>query len=299
MSDHPFRSPEQKENAKHGEQMFPLQKYVTTLHDGYPTVTAHWHEEAEFTLITKGSGIYQVQLETYEVSAGDLLFLPPAVLHSITACPGTTLESETYVFHMNFPGMGIADICSVRYLTPLANQKLIPPVLFGPEHMLHPALSRLFHEINLTYAEAKVGYELMLKADFLKLIALLLPCCKEGSSRPHLQTEHTAKLKAVLEYIELHYMEDLSIPELSKLCYFSEYHFMRFFKKYVGMSCLEYIKNFRLEKAAEQFEQGETSTLEVSLSVGFHNLSYFHREFKKKYGMTPKKFQNSLSLKPS
>lgn len=295
MSVSSLRSLEQKENTKHGEQMFPLQKYVTTLHDGYPTVTAHWHEEAEFTRITKGCGIYQVQLETYEVKAGDLLFLPPAVLHSITACTGTILESETYVFHMNFLGMGIADICSVRYLTPLAAQKLIPPVLFGSEHRLHAALSHLFYEINLAYDTAETGYELVLRADFLRLMALLLPCCKEASSRPPIQTEHTTKLKAVLEYIELHYMEDLSVSELAKLCYFSEYHFMRFFKKYVGMSCVEYIKNFRLEKAAEQFEQGETSTLEVSLSAGFHNLSYFHREFKKKYGMTPKKFRNSLS----
>lgn len=39
-----------------------------------------------------------------------------------------------------------------------------------------------------------------------------------------------------------------------------------------------------------QFENGETNTLEVALSCGFSNLSYFHREFKKKYGMTPKRF---------
>lgn len=39
-------APEQKEKAKHGEQMFPLQQYITELSDSYPAVTAHWHEEA-------------------------------------------------------------------------------------------------------------------------------------------------------------------------------------------------------------------------------------------------------------
>lgn len=58
----------------------------------------------------------------------------------------------------------------------------------------------------------------------------------------------------------------------------------------MGMSCVQYIKNVRLERAADQFENGETNTLEVALSCGFSNLSYFHREFKKKYGMTPKRF---------
>ena len=47
---------------------------------------------------------------------------------------------------------------------------------------------------------------------------------------------------------------------------------------------------------SKQFEQGESSTLSVSLSVGFHNLSYFHREFRKKYGMTPKKFMENVPI---
>ena len=65
---------------------------------------------------------------------------------------------------------------------------------------------------------------------------------------------------------------------------------MRFFKKYIGVSCLEYIKNLRLEKAASRLAQGGQSVLDVSMSCGVSNLSYFYREFKKKYGMTPKQF---------
>lgn len=46
-------SPAQKEKAQHGEKMFPLKRYITKLSDLYPAVTAHWHEEAELTLITE------------------------------------------------------------------------------------------------------------------------------------------------------------------------------------------------------------------------------------------------------
>ena len=41
---------------------------------------------------------------------------------------------------------------------------------------------------------------------------------------------------------------------------------MRFFKKYMGMSCLEYVKDFRLEKAAELLSQEGTSVLDASES---------------------------------
>lgn len=288
--------PEQKENAKHGEQLFPLKKYLTTLYDSHSTVTAHWHEEAEFTLVTEGHGTYQVQLESYPVKAGDLLFIAPAMLHAITASPGEHLYTETYVFHMHFLGIHTTDICSVRYLTPIVSQKLLPPVLFDLQHPIHPQLHELFLNLNTIYSSKENGYELLLKSDFLKLIALLLPYSTEASTQSALHSEHTAKLKVVLEYIAGHYTEDLSIAQLSELCYFSEYYFMRFFKKYMGMSCFDYIKNLRLEKAAELLEQGFLSTMEVSLSVGFHNLSYFYREFKKKYGMTPKNFIIHKSL---
>ena len=60
------------------------------------------------------------------------------------------------------------------------------------------------------------------------------------------------------------------------------------------MSCIEYINNVRLEQAALQLESNTDTTLDVSLAVGFRNLSYFHRAFKKKYGMTPLTFINKL-----
>ena len=82
---------DQHENARHGEEIFPLQKYVTSLWKEYPYVTAHWHEEAEFTRIEKGSCTYQIHLETYEVEEGDLIFIPVSYTHLglvVLACYG-------------------------------------------------------------------------------------------------------------------------------------------------------------------------------------------------------------------
>ena len=53
---------EQKEDARHGDATFPIQKYITSLKPDYPVITTHWHEEAEFTLITEGDASYQIDL---------------------------------------------------------------------------------------------------------------------------------------------------------------------------------------------------------------------------------------------
>ena len=66
---------EQKEDAKHGDSFFPIQKYITSLTPEYPVLTTHWHEEAEFTLITEGQGTYYIELMEYGVEPEDLVFV--------------------------------------------------------------------------------------------------------------------------------------------------------------------------------------------------------------------------------
>ena len=155
---------DQKEKAKHGEQLFPLQRYITNLSSTYPAVTAHWHKEAEFTMITDGNCTYQIQLCPYPVNAGDLIFVPPLVLHSIHSNTDPAMTSETFVFHMNYLGMGNADICAVKYLTPLAMQKIIPPYIIKKEHPVYADALSIFHKISQLYHAKPIGYELRIKS---------------------------------------------------------------------------------------------------------------------------------------
>jgi len=281
---------EQKEDARHGESFFPIQKYITSFSPEYPVLTTHWHEEAEFTLISEGKGIYHIDLTEYETEPEDLIFVPPLALHSASSPEGCGLVSETYVFHMNFLGGNSTDICSTRYLQPLAHHEMILPGVIKPEHPAYLSLRKIFGQISNLYDGGIPGYELALKALFLQMIFLLLQFKEHAPSSDSSNAVYSEKLKTVLDYLELHYMETVTVSDLAGLCYFSEYHFMRFFKKHMNMTCVEYLNNLRLEKAVELLEDENASILEVSLSVGFHNLSYFHRAFKKKYHMTPGEF---------
>ena len=268
-------SPEQKESAKHGETLFPMQKYITKLDLVHPVVTTHWHEEAELTLITEGEGLYQIDLVDYEVKKGDILFVLPLLLHSVSLAQPQNEEmvSETYVFHMNFLGGNSTDICSTRYFVPIMNHELILPCLITPKHPAYVLIRKIFYQIASLYHEEVLGYELALKGLFLQVIFLLLQySTKQVKNMLPEEGTPSDKLKNVLDYIEIHYAKTIS----------------------VNMTCVEYVNNVRLEKAVELFEQGNTSILEVSLSVGFHNLSYFHRAFKNKYGMTPRSFIKEL-----
>ena len=281
--------PQQKENARHGEAGFPIQRYRTTLHATYQDVPLHWHEEAELTLIVRGASTYTVQLESQQVREGDILFVPPQVLHAVTT-GGGEMESDTFVFHMNLLGAATADVCTLRYLAPLSAQKLIPPTVFHRDHPHYDQLLRIIRDMNRAWENRETGWELLIKANLLTALALLMPHCAMDSEELALRTEHAEKIKTALEFMEKNYGEEIAIADVAAACYFSQYHFMRFFKKYMGMSCGEYLKNLRLEKAAQAFTRGNTVILDVAMDAGFRNLSYFYREFQKKYGYTPKQF---------
>lgn len=303
---------EQKEDAHHGKALFPLQKYITQLDKEHPVVTTHWHDEAEFTLVKEGSAEYQIDLEDYAITAGDLVFIQPRILHTIALNSTEQIQqkyfqmeqyqqkpfqpehfqSETYVFHLNYLGVNATDICATRYLLPLMNEEYTLPCHISPDHPAYASLNAIFSQINGLYEETPPGYELAIKSCLLQAIFLLLPYGVSGKNQD--TDSASEKLKTVLDYIHLHYADALSIKELAAQCYFSEYYFMRFFKKHMHMTVIEYLNNLRMEKAVELFEQGYTSIIEVSMSVGFHSLSYFHKVFREKFSMTPKQFLQQL-----
>ena len=116
----------------------------------------------------------------------------------------------------------------------------------------------------------------------------------QTSSSGNSESKHTDRLKNILMYIQEHYAEKITLADIAATANICQSECCRFFKKHMNMTCVEYINNLRLEKAVELFEQGNTEILNVSLSVGFHNLSYFYRAFKKKYRMTPLSFIKKL-----
>ena len=94
----------------------------------------------------------------------------------------------------------------------------------------------------------------------------------------------------LMEYIDLHYMEELHLGDCAAALSTSESNVARLFKHYLNTSFTTYYNSVRINKATELLHNGY-SVKEAADMVGYSNLNYFYRIFKKQTGMTPKEHQ--------
>ncbi len=97
----------------------------------------------------------------------------------------------------------------------------------------------------------------------------------------------------LLEYIDMHYAEDIRLSDCANAISMSESNVARFFKKYLHTNFKSYYNEIRMEKAKEWLEQGY-SIKEAADLAGYNNLNYFYRIFKKQYNMTPKEYVENM-----
>ena len=80
------------ENKIHTPDDFPYNTYLCSIPLDFQSVNLHWHDEVEIIVIKKGSGIVSVDLTTYSVSAGDIIFVLPGQLHAISQKDNEIME---------------------------------------------------------------------------------------------------------------------------------------------------------------------------------------------------------------
>lgn len=285
-----------KEPVFHGDVLFPYTFYHCMIPQTFQDLLAHWHEEAEIGIIRSGSCFYHIASAACEVMEGDLIFLSPNTIHSITEVPGASMISDTLVFHMNLLGCSSGDNCAVKYLQPIQqNLYFLTPVI----HPGSPGYSELLKTMQsimgifITESVSRTsGLELFLKEQFFHLFYLLYTygyiIINEKENQMEISDE---KIKTVLTYMETHYKEPLRISTLAALCNFSEVHFMNLFKKTIGTSCIDYLNLYRLNKAAGLLTESNEAVINIALDCGFTNISYFNRQFRSKFHMTPLEYR--------
>lgn len=237
-------------------------------------VDVHWHEFYEIELILEGAGIYNVDGIDYEIEKGSLFFMSPSSFHHINFTENTKL--------INF--MFTLEACDMDFLCGIFDS--VPHILIN-----------LFDfDVDFIHTLAKDT----IKINSVKYQSAVLNCVL--GKIQNLCASYTTQLKdsrmqyAIL-YIQNHFKENITLKQAAEIANYSPNYFGNKFKEYTGVTFKEYIMELKFSFARKMLKKTNLTVSEICYNCGFSDFSNFMFYFKKRYGMTPKQYRDSLTHK--
>jgi AraC-like DNA-binding protein len=100
-------------------------------------------------------------------------------------------------------------------------------------------------------------------------------------------------IESVQNYAMTYYNRDIKLIHLAKLYFINPQYLCRLFRKETGLTFTDFINSYRLEKAKTLLKTTDEDVLGIAYQVGYNNVTYFNRLFKKSLGLSPSQFRNT------
>lgn len=250
-------------------------------------VQVHHHNFYEVFFLIDGDVQYWVEGSLYHLSPGDIMLINPMTLHR----PILNNDCKAYeriVLWINKDFLNVISPVEGELAHCFDDSKEDHSVFIQPDSLQYSLLVSRFSELVREYYGKEYAGEMCAYGIFIQLMAELnriASFAKKSDNHP----EQSTLVSSVLEYINKHYSEEISLDILSKKFYVSKYHLSHEFSSVVGISVYRYIVLKRLIIARQMLQQG-ISAGEVSTLCGFNDYTNFFRAFKAEYGINPRSF---------
>ena len=249
-------------------------------------ISLHSHDFYEVLYCRNAADVeYLVGADRYRLKKGDIIFIAPGVPH----CP-ILPERMPEPYRRDALRMSREFVSTVVSLDDsLALESILGSFLLRTGGTRWEFLGDLFHQ-NATEAEEKnPGWELALMANTTKLMLYLYRAFNEQSTGP-LKAEKPELLDQVLEYIEQHLHEKITLSEVAHHFYVSQSTITQTFRNKLGLSFYRCVTQGRLI-AAKRLIESDQSLESIAEAVGFTDYSAFYRSFKQEFGISPRQYR--------
>ena len=258
----------------------------------------HFHPELELTLVLKSYGQRQVGDSIENFYPGDLVLVGSNLPHVWKNDPvfinnGHKDNAQAVVvkFAIDFAGKDFLNISEMKALKSLLTEKAAYGVkLKGNLRDQIDAEMRLIDQLTEDQRLVKV-IQLLVNISTSSEYTLLSSHFYKNET-----TRSNHRINKVLDYIMENYNGHLTLDELSGLTFMNKNAFCKFFKKSTGHTLFAVINKIRIDKACQLLRETDKNVLQISLDVGFTNLSHFNRVFKKTTQLTPLNYRKHHNL---
>jgi AraC family transcriptional regulator of arabinose operon len=265
---------------KHSDKAF-WKQYIANIqidltHAAYTKVKRSW-EDIDYTpilnkmyYIIEGEGFLTIQGQTFYPKPNELYLLPADVIQSY----GTINDNTFGKYWCHFT----AKIGELNLFQALETS---PFIRIDQPDQWKNKFERLIDYSNSDKLTSRIRTNSVL----LEIIADYIEHCDKVKFNLK-ATPAFEKMNVVLQHIEAHLTDNLTVEELAQIAHFHPNYFIQLFKNFTGTSPIQYINRVRLEKAKHLLTMTELNVSAIADAVGLE-LSYFSRMFREHNGVSP------------
>ena len=244
--------------------------YSKALDRRYGESTQHYHPHYEIYFMKEGRCRYFIDDRSYDVEAGDIIFIPKGVIHR-----ANYLGQVHSRLLLNFTD----EYIPIEIINDIDNSKYL-----YRSREIAKYTEAIFSRIEGEYARPDPYTITALKCYTAEIFLLML---RFPGSHDEAATGNEL-IDGIVKYIKQYYMSDIKLSGVAKMRSISPEHLSRTFKSCTGFGFNEYVTMLRLRKAEEMIKSDPNKSIsEIAYECGFNDGNYFSYKFKKMYGISP------------
>lgn len=279
-----------RELIEHGTPLFPVACYHDNL--GEAAVAWHWHDEMEALVVETGNARVAVNGTERILGQGEGYFINTGALHGVWQEGTPACRLHSVVFHPRLVGGSVDSIIWQKYLEPLLGDPCRAFVCFARDGGWEGEAVRAVEAAWRAGVDEEPGFELTVRDRLSRLIFLLFldgPAAEKRPSEKALRDGQ--RIKAMLQHIQAHYAEELTLADIAQSAAVSENECLRCFRGMIGSTPMQYVRQVRIQRAAELLRTTDRRISDIGAACGFQEMSYFARVFRMEKGCTPKAYR--------
>ncbi len=250
---------------------------------------AHSHGHYEFYYLLRGEINYFIDDKIYPVKKGDVILIPPHVIHKTVPCEN--YKHSRILLNIK-PEFLKEFLVYEPDLFDFFKVNLIPAT-YSFSTRIETILQTLLSEYN------KDANPVMMKSLVGELFTILRRTATENEDRLKIEyinrNSCSDRILGIVRYINSKYQRDISLNELSQEFFMSPTYLSRTFKKIMGTTYSDYIKSVRINNSIYYLLNTDENITEIATQAGFNSSNHFCKTFKDTMGISPLKYRQSYS----
>lgn len=281
-----------KDTTPYGSVEFPIACYEDDMQ--IVSVPVHWHDEYEFIVASKGLVTVYVNGEQIELNPGEAIFINSGCLHGVKSTVEEISVLRSLVILPKFVGGSTDSVIYKKLILPFYSKEAPAYIVLNETNDWQKKTTDHMLSAWSVITDESFDYENEARYQISKAMRILVEHLSEIGTPTKSNNILLERMKIAISYIETNYANDICNHDLMELLDCSESVLLRNFKQVVGTSPMQFLMNYRIQRAAEMLLTTDLKSCDIAASCGFHDISYFTKIFKRTMGVTPSMYRDTI-----